>query len=108
MFVSSGTDQLHIDVHRIGNFLHTAFEQVGDPKLLPDFTQIVGRTLVFLRRTTRNNLKRRDLGEARQNLVLNSFREVGIGFIVAQIIEWEHSNAFGRDFHDENRQRKQD
>src|SRR5260370_7826757 len=98
MLIGGGADQLHVDVHGVGNFLHTTFKQMGDPKLLPDFTQIVGRTFVFLGRTTRNNFERRDFRKPREDIVLNSFGKISIRFVVAQIIEWKDSNAFGPNF----------
>ena len=57
MFVGSDADQLHVDVHGVGNFLNATFEQIGDAKLFPDLAQIVRRPFVFLRRITRHNFK---------------------------------------------------
>ena len=61
MFVRRGANQLHIDVNGIGDFLHAALEKIRHTQLLADLTQVLGRTLVFLRRGARNDLKRGNL-----------------------------------------------
>ena len=47
MLVGGGTDQLHIDVHGVGDFLHAAFEDVGDAELLPISRRLSGALLYF-------------------------------------------------------------
>ena len=56
VFVCSRADQLHVDVHCIRDFLNAALEQMGDPELFSDLTQIVRRAFVFLSGTAGDNL----------------------------------------------------
>ena len=45
MRVARGMNQLHIDPHLVAWFLHAAFQNIGNAKLLRDLGQITGRTL---------------------------------------------------------------
>ena len=45
-------------------------------------------------RVARNNFERADFRQAREDLVLDAFGEVGVVRIVAQIVERQHCDGF--------------
>ena len=48
VFVGGGANELYVDVHGIGNFLHASLEHISHTQLPTDFTQIVQQN-VFLK-----------------------------------------------------------
>ena len=78
MLVGGGTDQLHIHVHGVGDFLHAAFDDIGDAELLTDFAQVVRRAFVLLSRGSGDHLQVGNLREASEDFVLNPFGEIGV------------------------------
>src|SRR4030095_6898847 len=87
VFVGGRAYKLNINVHGVGDFLDTALQQMGNAQLFPYFAQIVRSAFVFLRRSARDDLQRSDLGQSRQDFVLNAVCEIGVRFVVAQILE---------------------
>ena len=96
MIVGRRTDQLRVDVNRIAGLLHAALQDVGHAKLLCNFAQVVRFTLQLLSRGTRNDFQRPDLGQARQDFILNSGGEISVLFFVAQIFKGQDRNRFTR------------
>ena len=87
MRVSQSVDQLHIHPHLIAGLLHAAFQDVCHSELLCDLGKILGRTLKMLSRGARDYFQVRHLRQPGQNFILNSFREISISFVLAQIGE---------------------
>ena len=83
MLVGSGADQLDVDMNRVRDLLHTAFQQIGHAQLIANFMQIIRSAFVFPGRSARNDLQRRDFRQARQDFILNTLGKVGIRFVVA-------------------------
>ena len=96
MRIVSRPDQLHVHAHRVAAFLHVPFEDVGDAKLPADFRQVSWRTFVELRGSARDHFEIGNLGQARQDFVLDAVGEVGVILICAQIFERQHGDAFFR------------
>ena len=72
------------------------FQDVGHAKLLGDLGKVFRRTFVMLRGSARDHLQVGNLGQARQNLVLDALGKVGVGFIIAPVFERKHRDAFFR------------
>ena len=90
-------NQLDVHVHSVSDFLHTAFEKIRHAQLLADLTQVLGRALVFLSRSARDDLERGNLREPGQDFVLDTVGKVSIRSIVAEILERQDGDAFFRD-----------
>ena len=86
-------NQLHIDSHLIGRFLHAALNDVRYTKLFRDLSEIPGFALVALRGSTRNYFQIGDAGQPRQDLLLHVVSEIGVLRIVAQVFKWKHRDA---------------
>ena len=54
MGIRLGVDQLHIDPHLVGHFLHAALNNVCYPKLLRDLVEITRLAVIALRGSARN------------------------------------------------------
>src|ERR1700692_1617443 len=96
MLVRRGADQLHIHVHSISDSLHAALAKIRYASLLADLTQVLGSTLVFLRRGARDHLKRGNLRKSGKDLVLDAVGKVSIRFIVAEVLKRQDGDAFFR------------
>ncbi len=94
VLVGGGADHLHIHVHGVGDFLHAAFDDIGDAELLTDFAQVVRRAFVLLGRGAGDDFEIGDLRKAGENFVLNPFGEVTVGFLVAEIFERQNGDRF--------------
>src|SRR5207302_9921455 len=80
-------DQLYVHTHSVAAHLHTSFQDVSNAKLLADLGQVFRRTFVMLRGSARDYLQIGDLGQARQNLILDTLGEVGIRFVFAPVFK---------------------
>ena len=89
-------DQLHVHAHGVAALLHASFQDVGDAKLPGDLGQIFRRAFVMLRGCARDHLQIRDLGQARQNFLLDAVGKVGVGFVFAPVFKRKHRDAFFR------------
>ena len=87
MLVIRGIDQLHVYADLVGGSLHCSLEDRGNAQLLRDGLQIVRLALVFRSRSPRNDLEIADCRQLRQNFILNAFSKVGVGLVVAQVLE---------------------
>ena len=75
----------------------TAFHHIADTQLLSDFFQIAGdATFVLHDRSATNYFQILDLGQIREQLILDTVRKVGILFFVAQIFQRQDGDAFVR------------
>ena len=93
MVVGGGADELHIDVHRVRHFLHASFENVCHAELPCDFSKVLRTACVMRSRSARDHFETADLGQSRQNFVLNTFGEVSVGLIIAEVLEGKHSDT---------------
>src|SRR6202162_4934724 len=97
MRVGAGIDQLRVHAHFAGGTLDTAFEQVRDAELLSNLAQIACNTAFVLHyRRAADDLQVCDLGQVGQDFILHAVGEKCILFMVAQVFERKHSNAFLR------------
>ena len=76
--------------------MDATLHDIGDAKLARDLRKILGSTFVMLRRRARNHLEIGDLRQARQELILNSFGEIGVRLVVTQIFKRQDGDAFLR------------
>ncbi len=93
MLVRGSANQLNIYFYGVGDLLHAAFEDVRHAQLFANFAQVFRLALVFHGGRARNHLERGDLRQPGKDFVLDSFREVGVGFVVAQVLKWKHGNT---------------
>ena len=56
MGIGLRVNQLHIDPHLVGRFLHAPLKNVGYTKLFRDLAEIARFALILLRRSSRNHL----------------------------------------------------
>ena len=94
MGIRRAADQLHGHAHLFARFLHASFEHVFHPELLRDFRQVFRRTLVSLGRGARDHLQIGDLGQSRQDFILDAVGKIGVLRILASILEWQDGNRF--------------
>ena len=87
MGISLRVDQLNIDPHLVGRFLHAAFKNVRYAKLLGDLAEIPRFALILLRGSARNYFQVCDARQPRQDLLLNTVAEIGVIRIAAQILK---------------------
>src|SRR5439155_570491 len=80
-------NQLNIDSHLIGRFLDATLKNVRYPKLLRDLGEIPRFALIPLSGSTRNYFYVRDLGQTRQDLLLNTVCKIGVIRIAAKILK---------------------
>ena len=92
--VRQRVDQLHIYADAIAHFLDTSFQDESDAELLCDLHQIFGGAFVALRRSARDHFQVIDLGQAREDFILNAVSEIRIRLIFAPIVEWQHGDRF--------------
>src|SRR4029077_14697229 len=86
-------NQLHIDPHLIGRFLHATFKNVLYAKLLGDLTKILGLALILLCGSARNYFQTRDASQPRQDLLVDTVCKIGAIRIVAEIFKWKHCDS---------------
>src|SRR5437870_9893662 len=98
MPVNLRVDQLHVDSNFVASSLYCSFQDGGNTELLGNRLQIVRLTLIFRRRGTRDDLEITHCRQFRENFVLNAFSKVGVGLVVAQVLEWQNRDAFLRGY----------
>src|SRR5262249_48816887 len=76
-------NQLHIDSHLVGRFLHASLENVRYTKLFCDLTEIARLTVIKLCGSARNYFQVSDLSQPREDLFLNAFSEITIVGVAA-------------------------
>ena len=87
VLVVLGIDQLHVDAHTIANASHAAFQNCGDAERFSNFTNVWGLSAICHDRRARDDLQIANLRQIGEHIVLNAIGEVGVLFIVAQILE---------------------
>ena len=95
MGVGSGIDQLSTHADTIAGSLNRAFQNMRHTQSLSDFAK-VGLNTVFVlhhRRAT-DDFEISNLGQIRQDLILNAISEVSILLVIGEILEWEHGDTF--------------
>jgi hypothetical protein len=78
---------LHVHPHLVGRALCTAFQDMGNTKLSRDLEKIARRVLEPLCRGMRDHLQITDLGQPRENLLLNAVRKIGVVRVPTEIFE---------------------
>ena len=95
MGVGAGVDELSVNANVIGRALHASFQQVRDTELLSDLTKIArDATLIWRHRSTADDFQIRHLGKVGQDFILHAIGEVSVLFLITQIFEREHGDAF--------------
>jgi hypothetical protein len=85
-------DQLQVDQHLVADALHTPFEQRGDAEFDAHGFQIVRMAGVFFGRGARDDLQVADLRQVGQDQVLHAGNEVGVVFVLRQVLERQHGD----------------
>src|SRR5215813_3609515 len=93
MRVGLGVNQLHIDPQLIGCFLNAALENVRYAKLLRDLGNIVRFAVIALRGSARNYFQIRDASQARQDFILDALGEIGVVWIVTQVVKRKNGDS---------------
>jgi hypothetical protein len=92
--VVAGVDQLDVDEHAVARAADAPFENIRHPQYLADLTHIApaGFSISHYARAA-DYFQIGNLREARQHVVLNPGGEVGVFFVVAEILKGQHGNA---------------
>ena len=90
-------DQLDVDAHAISRAPHRAFQNVSHSEGQADLAQVARARFVLANRSPADDFQVGDLGQVREDIILDAIREILILLIVAQIFEWQHRDAFFRD-----------
>ena len=69
-------------------------EHGRDVQRLADLANVVRLPAIRQHRGARNHFQRADLGEIRQDVVLDAVREIRVRLVVAEIREREHRDRF--------------
>ncbi|MCX7055381.1 MAG: hypothetical protein NTU56_14475 [Proteobacteria bacterium] len=93
MSVSRGVDQLHRDPDPIAGALHAAFQDSIDAEFFADLAARELRIAELLARCARDDFHRADLGELRQDIVVNAVDEEDIRMLVAAVLERQYSDG---------------
>ena len=97
MQVRRGVDQLHDDPHAVTIHQHRPFEQLRHAQLAADFgTESSELTLRVGR--ARSNHQRRDPGQAGDQRVVDTRREIRVIRIRGEVLQWQDSDGVGVDF----------
>ena len=98
MRVVSGIDQLRIDSYLVRDPLDASFQNVSYPERTADVMQIPHRRALILRHTgAADHFQVCDLGQIRENFILNTVGKERVLFVVAEIFKWKDRDAFVRD-----------
>lgn len=96
-------DQLHTHTHPIPFLIHphAPLQNGGRAQRFPDLADVMPVAAIPHDGRARNHFQIADLGEARQDIVLDAVGEIGVGFVVAVILKREHGDRLiefsGRD-----------
>ena len=94
MLICPGIDQLRVDSHAIAFAPDRSFHDIGDSQRLPDFAQIARARFVLPNRGPAGHLQIGHPRQTRENVVLDTIREVGVLGIVAEVVEGQHGDTF--------------
>src|SRR5438093_13516917 len=83
--VPTRVNQLRVHPDAITSAACRAFQNMCYTQCQPDFTQIARATLELLQRGAANDFKVRDLCQIRENVIVNTGREVFVTFVVTVI-----------------------
>ncbi len=76
---------------------HRSFQNVRHAQRLTDFAQIARARFVLPHRSAADDFQVGDLGQVREDIILDAVREILVLLIVAQIFERQDRDAFFRD-----------
>ncbi len=93
MGIGLRVNQLNIDPHLIGRFLHATLNNIRYAKLLGDLAQIPRFALVVLRGSARNYFQVCDASQPGQDLLLDAVREIGVIWIGTEIFKRQHCDS---------------
>ena len=85
--IGAGVDQLHVDPHALAGALDAAFEDALHAELLGDVLDGEFGVAELLDRGARDHLQRADLGELRQDVVVDAVDEEDVVLDAAAIVE---------------------
>ena len=84
MSIRARVNQLSADFHAIADALHGAFENVCDPELVRDLANVPCPYIPVLHhRRPADYLEIADLGQVRQDFILNPIGKVSVLFLIA-------------------------
>ena len=96
MRVALGIDELDVDAHAVAGFAHTAFQDVGNSKLLRDLANVLGRVFETLRRRARDHFQIANAREAGEDFLLDTVGKISVRFIFAQIFKRQDGDRFAQ------------
>src|SRR5437016_5435442 len=99
MSILRRVDQLHIDDDAIPFSADAAFQNIRHAEAFSDFAQIVRRFAAAITHHAgaTDYAKVTDLGETRENVVLNAVSKERVLLVITKIFEWQHRDAFRGD-----------
>ncbi len=96
VFVGGHVDQLGVDADPVAGPLHAAFEDGGDAQFGGDFGDCLGGAAVLHHRGARDHLQVADLGQLREQVVVDAVGEEQVVFVVAAVGEGQHGDGVAR------------
>ena len=93
--IGARVDQLRVQSHSIADALHVTLQKMRHAELLTDLARVPRvSTLIEARGSATDHLEVCDLCEIGKNFILHAGREVGVLFVVSQVLERQHRDAF--------------
>ena len=97
MLVVARVDQLDVNEDMVARAADAPFENIRHTQRPADRTHIAPVSfLVSHHARAADDFQIVNLREARQHIVLNSGAEVGVIFVVTEVLEWQHGDALNR------------
>ena len=87
MGIGLRVNQLNIDPHLIGHFLHATLKNRRYAKLLRDLGEIA-RSALYCCVDVREITFKSAILDQRQNFILDTVGKVGVGFVFAPVLKW--------------------
>ena len=94
MLVVRGIDELHVNPHAIAFPAHTSFQNGADVEGFADLARIMRLPAIRHDRGARDHFQVADLGQVRQEIVLDAVSEIGVLRVVAEIRERQDGDRF--------------
>jgi hypothetical protein len=96
MGVGPGVDKLNVDAHPVAGAADGSLQNMGHTQRVTDLAQVPHARLVLAHRSPADHFQVRDLGQIRQDIVLDAVGEIFVLLAVTQVLEGQNGDAFFR------------
>jgi hypothetical protein len=97
--VGPGIDELNVYAHPIAGAADRSLQDMGHAQRIADLAQVPQAGLVLAHRGPADHFQVRDLGQVREDVVLDAVGEIFVFLAVTQVLEWQDGDAFIRRRH---------